>query len=104
MIALGIAASALGLAACEEDDKDICEIYCDAERVCQEQSGQMFSYHQCREDCVENVQRHQSVGCEERLVEYLECLIDLPCSEWSSFTERCAYEIDYLDSCVDGNY
>lgn len=88
---------------CEEEDLGICELLCDADEECQYQSAQMFSYSQCHDECTENLERHQSIGCGDRLVEFYECLIDIPCSSWGNYGERCAAEIDYLDSCVGGN-
>ena len=96
-------AAAAGITGCLEEEPGICELYCDAEEDCQYLSAQMFSYSQCHDDCRENMPRHESIGCGDRMKELYECLIDIPCASWANYGERCAAQIDYLDSCVGGN-
>jgi len=105
MFVLLSAIAAATVTACEEEDeKTICELYCETAGQCHELSGQMFSGSECLFDCQTALERHGSVGCDDRYVELMECMVDLPCSSWNDSGTTCAYEIDYLDMCVGGQY
>jgi len=94
---------ALSTAGCEEEeDPTPCELYCDAADECSYASHQMFSYSECIRECQESMERHQSVYCEDRYAEYLYCMTDLHCADWTSSSQYCAAEIDWLDACLGG--
>lgn len=91
------------VAACDEEEEPTpCELYCDAAEECSHASHQMFSYSECLRECQDSMERHQSVYCEERYADYLFCMTNLHCADWSSSSQYCAAEIDWLDSCVGG--
>jgi hypothetical protein len=95
--------SAAVLSGCYEDEEPTpCEEYCDAAEECSFASHQMFSYSECQRECRESVERHGSVYCEDRYVDYLYCMTDLHCADWSDSGQYCAAQIDWLDSCVGG--
>jgi len=96
-------AAGLGLVACDEEEPNICELYCDAAEACSEVSGQPFSYSQCNRLCVEERERSQSMGCGDRFYEYKDCQVDLPCGSWNDVSGYCAAETDYLDACMTGH-
>lgn len=101
---IALAAMALQLFACEPvEEPTPCEEYCDAAEECSFASHQMFSYSECQRECEESLQRHESVYCDERYVDYLYCVTDLHCADWSNSGQYCAAQIDWLDSCVGGN-
>jgi hypothetical protein len=103
-IVIGLAVAALALAACEEDQEpDACDEYCDSAGECAFASHQMFSLSECQRECDESLERHASVYCDERYVDYLFCLTNLYCADWSSSGQYCAAEIDWLDTCVGGS-
>jgi hypothetical protein len=84
----------------EEDETEIWEDYCVAAEECATISGQMFSMTECKLEYEESFERHESVGCEQPYENYLTCVIDLPCPGWGDVGESCAWEIDYLNACV----
>jgi hypothetical protein len=86
----------------EEEDESICDQYCSASENCNFASGQMFSWSECQDECNEAMERHESIGCGDRMEEFYYCLINLPCPSWNEYGDRCSAEIDYLDLCVDG--
>jgi hypothetical protein len=94
---------AFSLGACApEEEPTPCEKYCDAAEECSYASHQMFSYSECLRECGESVERHRSVYCDERYIDYLFCLVNLHCADWSQSGQYCAAEIDWLDSCLGG--
>jgi hypothetical protein len=98
--------AALAAAACDypQDDKSPCDYYCEVAGGCHVASDQMFSATECMETCQTSLERHASVGCRDRYVDLVECMVDLPCPSWNDYGSACAYEIDYLDMCVEGTY
>ena len=102
---LFLGASALA-AACdyEEDEMSACDYYCSAAADCHAMSDQMFSGSECYETCQTSLERHRSVGCQDRYIDLVDCMVDLPCQSWNDYGSACALEIDYLDMCVDGGY
>ena len=104
LIAVATVVLATALAACDEEEEPTpCELYCEAAEECSFASHQMFSYSECLRECQDSMERHQSVYCEERYAEYLLCVTNLHCADWSNSSQYCAAEIDWLDSCVGGN-
>jgi hypothetical protein len=101
-----LGAAVLAVAACdyEEDEPSPCEYYCGVAGECHVASDQMFSGTECMQTCQTAMERHSSVGCQERYVDLLDCMVDLPCPSWNDYGTACAYEIDYLDMCVEGQY
>ena len=97
--ALGVGALALG-AGCGVDEVDFCKEYCGAAAACAEQSHQMFSYQECKRECIEGRERAASVGCEQRFEDYLDCIVGLHCADWIDVGDYCAAEIDWLDQCL----
>ena len=106
MMALSFSIAAAAATACtyEEDEPSMCEIYCETAGECHTTSDQMFSGTECLQDCQTSLERHASVGCQKRYADLMECVTDLPCASWNDFGSACAYEIDYLDMCVEGEY
>jgi len=100
------AIAALAATACdyEEDETSPCETYCQVAGECHMASDQMFSATECLGSCQTSLERHASVGCNERYVDLLDCMINLPCPNWNEYGSACAYEIDYLDLCIEGQY
>jgi hypothetical protein len=100
------AIAALAATACypDEEDKSPCAYYCEVAGECHVESDQMFSTSECLETCQTSLERHSSIGCQERYVDLVECMVDLPCPSWNDYGSACAYEIDYLDMCVEGEY
>jgi hypothetical protein len=106
LLFLGVAAAAtacLLAAGCidDEDEQTPCEKYCDQAQLCSEQTQQMFSASQCARECDEASERYESVGCDYRYEDYLECASRLGCGEWGDIGDECANDIDSLNSCVD---
>jgi len=106
MLALAFAFSAVAATACvyEEEDESMCEIYCASAGECHVMSDQMFSETECLHTCQTSLERHASVGCQERYADLVDCMSGLPCASWNDYGSACAYEIDYLDMCVEGEY
>jgi hypothetical protein len=104
MVLLFAVAAAAAAACAPEEEESVCEYYCGAASECHALSDQMFSGSECLQDCQTSSERHSSVGCLERYTDLMECVADLPCGSWNDFGAACAYEIDYLDTCVEGSY
>ena len=105
MLALSFVIAAAASTACDyEEEESICEVYCATAGECHAMDDQMFSGTECLQTCQTSMERNSSVGCQERYADLMECMIDLPCGSWNDYGSACAYEIDYLDTCVEGEY
>ncbi|MCP4676551.1 MAG: hypothetical protein GY854_13755 [Deltaproteobacteria bacterium] len=91
--------TSLVISACTEEEIDYCEEYCDVERECATYNNQKSSTTECMFYCKVELERHESIQCDYRWEDYLECKTNLSCSEWGNDGKRCANEIDGINSC-----
>ena len=105
MLALSFVIAAAAATACDyEEEESICEVYCATAGECHAMGDQMFSGTECLQTCQTTLERNSSVGCQERYTDLMECMVNLPCASWNDYGSACAWEIDYLDTCVEGGY
>ncbi len=95
---VGVSFLAVSLLGCR-DDKDACEEYCEAAEDCAEVNDQPLSITECKFNCKVEREKHESMLCGYEWEHFLDCMIDLSCTEWGNHTERCANDIQRIDSC-----
>jgi len=84
-----------------EEDRDICKENCQMKEDCAWESDTMFSYSRCLRDCRDQMEQYESIRCGEDYWDFLDCQLELRCSELDEVGEECAGDIDRLNECVD---
>jgi hypothetical protein len=86
-------------AACREEE-DVCESFCNKASNCAEIGDQPFSERVCLRECLDDMDRYDSVDCESPFMKVLDCHAGLSCGNWGEVTTHCDREINYLDACL----
>ena len=85
---------------CRPQDEHLCEEYCDEMVDCAETINQLESRSACERECFDDLERYETVRCEDDYLDLVDCKHDLSCTEEYDVGTQCAGEIDRLDRCI----